>query len=96
MKRFFDSLYYHFYKMGLFIGNSDAPSSAVYCILCPSAAYLISFLGLLRLLNKEIISEQAIEVILIILYYFCAIMVLLIFNLNTSSLKIRQIGYNAF
>lgn len=64
MKLFFDSLYYHFYKFGLFIRNSDAADSAMYCVIVPSLLNIISVLGLIRLYDADIVSDRIVEIII--------------------------------
>ncbi len=66
MKHFFDSLYYHFYKFGLFIRNSDAPDSAMYCVIVPSLLNIISVFGFIRLYDADIVSDRIVEIIIFV------------------------------
>ena len=66
MKHFFDSLYYQFYKFGQLIRNSDAPDSAMYCVIVPSLLNIISILGFIRLYDADIVSDRVVEIIIFV------------------------------
>ena len=66
MKHFFDSLYYQFYKFGQLIRNSDAPDSAMYCVIVPSLLNIISILGFIRLYDADIVSDRVVKIIIFV------------------------------
>ncbi len=87
MKHFFDSLYYHFYKFGLFIRNSDAPDSAMYCVIVPSLLNIISVFGFIRLYDADIVSDRIVEIIIFV-YGFLSYVVANVYYMWSDRYKI--------
>ena len=87
MKHFFDSLYYQFYKFGQLIRNSDAPDSAMYCVIVPSLLNIISILGFIRLYDADIVSDRIVEIIIFV-YGFLSYVVANVYYMWSDRYKI--------